>query len=209
MNTNLRATSLTLRDLLRERLRTDINLRDFFDPGRGGNMVVTLLTPEELAESGNEGLSVWLYRIERDEFTLNQSARRPARDRLLHVPLPLKLHYLLTPIVDSVEHADAPELEQNILGVAMQTMHDHALLAGVELRGDLAGTDIELHVRLEGLDLDQMSRVWDALEGSFQLCISYEVAVVPIDSARQPDAVAAVDVVLPSVGANVSTEGAP
>ena len=65
MNTSLRAASLTLRELLREHLSLDPNLKDFF--GQAGPMVVTLLTHEELSASKDEGLSVWLYRIERDE----------------------------------------------------------------------------------------------------------------------------------------------
>ena len=77
-------------------------------------------------------------------------------------------------------------------------LHDHSTLHGTDLKGDLAGSSDEMHVRLESLDLDQMSRMWDALEHSFQLCISYEVSVVPIDSSRQPATPAPVDAVLPS-----------
>jgi regulator of sigma D len=61
-------------------------------------------------------------------------------------------------------------------------------------------------VRLETLGLDEMSRVWEALEGSYQLAVSYEVAVVNIDSALEPDSVVAVQEVLADVGQIV---GAP
>jgi hypothetical protein len=197
MNTSIRAISLTLRDLVTEHLKTDVNLRVFFDPAGGGTMLVSLLAPEELGEK-NEGVSLWLYRIERDEQTLNLPPRRSARDRRLHQPLPLKLHYLVVPVVDVTQRQDGPELEQNIVGAVMQVLHDHSTLFGAALKGDLAGTAEEMHVRLEPLDLDQMSRMWEALDHSFQLCISYEVSVVPIDSALQPDTAAPVDVVLPT-----------
>jgi len=163
MNTSIRAISLTLRELVAAHLKTDVNLRVFFDSSGGGTMLVSLLAPEELA-ANNEGVSLWLYRIERDEQTLNLPPRRSARDRLLHEPLPLKLHYLVVPVVDVKQRPDGPELEQNIVGAVMQVLHDHPLLRGTDLKGDLAGSSEEIHVRLESLDLDQVSRMWEALE---------------------------------------------
>ncbi len=205
MNTSIRAASLTLRELVSQHLKSDLNLRTFFDPGLGGTMLASLLAPEELAAQ-NEGVSLWLYRIERDEQTLNQPPRRSARDRLLHVPLPLKLHYLVVPVIDVTQRPDGPELEQNILGATMQVLHDKAILRGADLKGDFAGTTEELHVRLETLDLDQMSRMWDALAHAFQLCVSYEVAVVPIDSSYEPEARPAVDVVVAQYGVITDAE---
>ncbi|MEJ7598214.1 MAG: DUF4255 domain-containing protein [Kofleriaceae bacterium] len=197
MNTSIRAVSLTLRDLVTEHLKSDLNLRTFFDVGLGGAMVVSLLGPEELAKN-SEGVSLWLYRVVRDEQALNLPPRRSSRDRLIHEPLPLRLHYLVVPVVDVAARTDGPELEQHILGAVMQVLHDRATLHGVALKGDLAGSSEEINVRLESLDLDQMSRMWDALEHAFQLCISYEVSVVPIDSARQPATPTPVDTVMPS-----------
>jgi len=206
MNTSIRALSLTLRELVTQHLRNDPNLRPFFDPTAGGPMQVSLLAPEELAEN-NEGVSLWLYRIERDEQTLNLPPRRSARDRLIHEPLPLRLHYLVVPVVDVTQRPDGPELEQNIVGAVMQVLHDHSTLRGVDLQGDLAGSSEEIHVRLEQLDLDQMSRMWEALDHAFSLCVSYEVSVVPIDSALQPMTPAPVDVVVPTYG--IASEESP
>ena len=61
-------------------------------------------------------------------------------------------------------------------------------------------------MRLEALDLDQMSRMWEALDHAFQLCISYEVSVVPIDSALQPLPVPPVDVTMPTYATITSAE---
>lgn len=208
MNTSIRAFSLTLRELVTQCFKTDVNLRDFFDPARGGTMIVSLLAPEELAAS-NEGVSLWLYRIERDPETLNAPPRRSAKDKLLHQPLPLRLHYLVVPVVDVSQRSDGPELEQNILGAVLQVFHDHACLRGSDLRGDLAGTNLELHMRLETLDLDQMSRMWDALSHAFQLAVSYEAAVIPIDSSMQPEVTPPVDVAMPEYGLITSAEESP
>jgi hypothetical protein len=205
MNTSIRGLSLTLRELVTQALKTDVNLRTFFDPGLGGGMQASLLGPEDLAAQ-HEGVSLWLYRIERDEETLNAPPRRSARDRLLHEPLPLKLHYLVVPVVDVTTRTDGPELEQNIMGAVMQVFYDNAILRGAALQGDLTGSNLELHLRLEALDLDQMSRMWEALAHAFQLCISYEVSVVPIDSALQPQTTPPVDVAQPQFGIVTSAQ---
>jgi uncharacterized protein DUF4255 len=208
MNTSIRATSLTLRELVFQKLRDDLNLSSFFDPGVGGPMVVSLLAPEELETNSHEGLCLWLYRIERDEQTLNQP-RRCVKDRFIERPLPLKLHYLAVCVIDTKNRVDGPELEHNILGAVMQTFHDHATLRGADLQGDLGGSSLEIHVRLETLDLDQTSRMWEALNHAYQLCISYEVAVVPIDSALQPINAPRVDVVMPTYGVASPTGDTP
>ena len=82
---------------------------------------------------------------------------------------------------------------------------DHAP-SGADLKGDLAGSSEEMHVRLESLDLDAMSRMWEALDHSYQLCLSYEISVVPIDSALQPTTPGPVDVVMPTYALVTSAE---
>jgi len=42
--------------------------------------------------------------------------------------------------------------------------------------------------------------VWDALEIPYQLCVSYEVSVVPVDSALQPEPAIPVDSLLAQIG---------
>jgi hypothetical protein len=54
------------------------------------------------------------------------------------------------------------------------------------------------------LPLDEISLVWDALEGPYQLSVSYEVTLVDIDSAREPDTRAPVLTVLAEAGPVVS-----
>ena len=173
-----------MRELLRQALVNDPDLDVFFDPGQGGVMTVSLLTPQELVEQNSEGVSLWLYRLQRDEQTLNVPARRLAADRLEQPPLPLRLHYLVAPIVSHETRPQAPELEQHILGKVLQVFNDLGSLRGSALLADLAGQPLEIFVRLEPLSLEEITRVWDALDLSCQLCISYEVSVIPIASGR-------------------------
>ncbi len=181
MYTVLAATSETLRRLLWEAMTSDIGpsgLAPFFV----GTTTVSLATPREMQDAGRQGLSVWLYRVVRDDSRLNDP---PIRRMLANgdvefvpPPLPLRLHYLMTPIA-----VTSPDMEQRILGRALQLFHTFPIVSGAMLRAELAGTNAELHVHLEALALDEIARVWEALEGSYQLSISYEVTLANIQSS--------------------------
>lgn len=181
MYTALLATSQTLADYLQNKMETDPNLRTFFNAGLGGTMVVSLRNPEEMAEKNDQGLSLWLYRITRDEDRLNDPPERISPTLFQEPPLPLRLHYLFTPVVDP-STANNTEIEQRVLGKVLQTLYGHPVFRGTDLSGDFSGTDSELRVRLEPMSLEDATRVWNALEQPYQLSISYEVTLVRIAS---------------------------
>jgi len=206
MYTVLAATSATLRQMLLDAMTSDIGpsgLAGFFT----GATTVSLETPQEMVAAGRQGLSVWLYRIARDENRLNDPPEirvRPSGDvDVLPPPLPVRMHYLLTPITRT-----APDTEQRILGRAMQLFHTHPIVGGSFLRAELAGTDAELHVHLEALGLEEITRVWDALEGSYQLSVSYEVTLARIDADLDPRRMSLVESVRPTAGVIVGEEPA-
>ncbi len=198
MHTSLRATTDTLTSLLTQRLSSDSALGVFFS---GGGMTVTPKTPQEMSGSSQpeQGLSVWLYRVLRDEQTLNRPQQRIAYDLVEPKPLPMRLHYLMTPIVDD-NQGNGPLTEQEILGKVLQTFHDTPMLRGSLLDDAFLDAEVELAVRLEPLGLEEITRVWDALETSYELCASYEVSIVPICTAKQPQPVTPVDSVLAEYG---------
>jgi len=200
MYTALRSTTVTLVDILAQQLEQDSMLRAFFNPLDGGTMVVSASTPQEMADNNLAGLSVWLYRIDRDDQLLNHPPRRTSIDRRERRNLPLRLHYLITPIASGNADGNGPPLEQSILGKSLQTFHDHPLLSGVDLQDDLVGSGMEIAVRLEPLGLEEITRVWDALEQSYQLCVSYEVSVVMVASDAEAGLVSPVDAVASEYG---------
>jgi hypothetical protein len=186
MHTRLAAVSETLRQLLEDAMLSDTGtggLATFF--GSGGTGLVSLANPEEMG-ADTEGLSLWLYRVARDEQRLNEPpTMRPiggGRVELVPPPLPLRLHYLVTPLAK-----DAPDTEQKILGRVLQALHSRPIVAGAALRGDLTGSDAELHVHLEALSLDDVARVWEAMQASYQLSVSYEVTLAHIESQARPE----------------------
>jgi hypothetical protein len=200
MYTALRATSQTLARFLEVRFQADPLLSGFFS---GGGMVVSLNTPPEMLDKPAEGLSVWLYRIIRDDQRLNDPPIRVSPTELQPPPLPMRLHYLITPVTNP--RTGDPGTEQLILGKVLQLFHGHPALRGTDLQAEFSGTELELKVRLEPLTLEEITRVWEALEGSYQLSISYEVSVVNITPELELERVSPVEVALPEYGLIVSS----
>jgi len=198
MYTVLAATSETLRQMLADAMASDIGpsgLASFFV----GTTSVSLATPHEMVTASRQGVSLWLYRVERDDERYNDPpivrTRPDGEIEIIPAPLPVRLHYLVTPLATG-----NPDTAQRILGRAMQLFHANSTIAGALLRSDLSGTDAELHVHLEPMGLEQITRVWEALEGSYQLSVSYEVTVANIVSAAQPLRASLVESVRPEAG---------
>lgn len=200
----LHATSQTLASFLESRFRADPILANLFNAVTNA-MVVSLNTPEEMKERSVEGVSIWLYRIIRDDQRLNDPPVRVSPTELKPVPLPLRLHYLITPVTNVAQ--GNPANEQLLLGKVLQALHSHPIFRGADLQGEFAGTEIELRVRLEPMTLDEITRVWEALEGSYQLSVSYEVSIVNIDPELDVERVTPVQIAMPEYGVVVSPEG--
>ncbi len=148
--------------------------------------VVRQASPKEMQQESQTGISLWLYRITRNEFLLNQQPSRPTANQVERQCLPINLHYLVTPML-----AD-PGDEQRLLGRILQILHDYPTLRGAELRGGLQGGDEELRVTLETLSLEEQTRIWAALQEPYQASLSYQVQHVCIESGRQPQQVSPV-----------------
>ena len=184
MSTALLAASQTLQAVLLARLQEDPVLRLLFP--LLGTSVVSLASPDGIVQLDQTGVSIWLYRLARDEQRLNQPPRRLPPDLVRHVPLPLRLHYLITPMMRGVSGDPAPETDQQILGLILRTFHDRPLISGAELAGSLAGTDSEIAIRLESADIEEIARIWDTLDEPYRTSLCYEVTVIEVESAR-PD----------------------
>jgi len=200
----LAATSETLRQMLIASMAADVGpsgLAAFFT----GTTTVSLETPHEMIEAGRRGLSLWLYRVARDENRLNDPPEvrtLPTGDvEVIPTPLPVRLHYLVTPIAPA-----SPDTEQRILGRALQLFHTHPIASGAFLRAELAGTPAQLHVHLEALALEEITRVWEALDGSYQLSVSYEVSLTRIEARSDPLRATLVESVHPETAVLVGSE---
>lgn len=101
-------------------------------------------------------------------------------------PLALNLHYLFTAF--GVDNSEI--LSQRILGTAMRVLHERPLLDVTDLKSALPGVDpgdqIE-RVRFspQPLSLEEISKLWTALQTQYRLSTTYLATVVLIDS-QQP-----------------------
>ena len=196
----LHATTETLVGYLQDSIDADPFFGTPGHPWRDRTMRVYPQTPSEMLENNfGEGVSFWLYRVVRDEERVNEPARRISATELRPTPLPVRLHYLVTPITNR-NNAGDPDTEQYALGKVMQLLHSKPIFRGADLRGQFAGTAAELFVRLESMSLDEITRVWEGLNGSYQLSVSYEVSLVDIEAALEPERVSPVLVSLPEIG---------
>lgn len=167
--TVISAVSSTLKELLRQNitLNKDLEL---------GGVEIYLLSPKEMQDLGNTGISVWLYKVSRMAEMLNEPPERISPNQVARVPLPLVLFYLVTPITGD------PGTRHTLLGRVLQVLNDHSILRGSDLQGVLEGTNEQLRVNLEALSLEELSLVWEALNEPYQLSVTYLVQVAKIDS---------------------------
>jgi hypothetical protein len=87
--------------------------------------------------------------------------------------LPLDLCYLLTPLKQNEEE------NQITLGRALQVIYDNSILT---LN---AGNNVEqLHLSICQRSIEELAKVWEALQKPYRLSICFEVRVVRIDSER-------------------------
>ena len=184
------ATTLTLQNLL----QTQIPLRD----GNLAGLQVTTLPPDMARRNVanvNAQLNVFLYQTAVNAAWRNLDV--PSQTRQGEVgrpPLALNLHYLLTAYGSE---SDDEGVSHRVLGGAMSVLHDHPLLGREEIRGVLANSDLadqfeRVRVTPLTLPMDEMSKLWTALQTNYRVSAGYEVTVLLIDS--QPASRAALPV---------------
>ena len=162
--TAIRAVSQTLFDIL------EANITNSTEPELQG-VPIDLRSPREMRGDGTPslGISLWLYQVVRNADLLNHPPQRPAPDRILRRALPIELYYLVTPI------ANEPEDEQALMGRVLQVFNDRPILRGSDLKDSLLNTQVELRMILEAPSLEELTRIWHALQEPYQLSVTYMV----------------------------------
>ena len=140
---------------------------------------ISLESPFDLRDNDAVRLSIYLYRIVEDGNSKNQWPIQINGARLLKAPLTLELLYLVTPLVGSTRE------QQILLGKVMQVLYDRAILESADLIGSLARAGEEIRVILNPVGLEELTRVWQAMEMSYRLSIAYLVRVAIVDSRRE------------------------
>jgi hypothetical protein len=142
----------------------------------GGEAGIVFSNPTETAQDPSHRLSLWLYRITENEFLKNMPPQiEPDRRLRRGSPLALDLLYLITPFTSSGEN------DQLLLGKTMQILHDNA---SIYVRDPLNDVVDEIRLILCRLPLEEVTRIWEALQEPYRLSVCYLVRSVRIDSTQ-------------------------
>jgi hypothetical protein len=175
------SVSEALRQILWEAIDADPAVR----PVVGSESAIVFKNPTETARDSSNRLSLWLYQVTENEYLKNQPMQRGNGNNQLHYPpLALNLYYLLTPF------AASGEADHLLLGKNMQTMHDNAI---VILHDPTSEVFEELHIAFCRLTLEELTRIWEALQEPYRLSVCYMVRVTRIDSLRTSNGVRVID----------------
>jgi hypothetical protein len=161
---------------------------------------VGVLLPNIDPTGGNnkDRLNLFLY-----QTTLNTSWRNvgmPSRnsdgDRINNPPLALDLHYLITAFSRDAFHAEI------LLGVAMQILHETPVLPRDKIRSvlqalattvpslvGLASAGLEdqidqVKITPQPMNIEEISKLWAAMQTQYQPTMAYQVSVVLIERNR-------------------------
>jgi uncharacterized protein DUF4255 len=128
-----------------------------------------------------EGVSLYLYRISTNTTRRNLPPRTDAQGRRYRPPLPLDLHYLLTP------WARTAARQQRMLGWCMRALEDTPILPtgllnryGTEPETFRPNETVELVC--EPISLQEIINIWDAFKSNLQLSAAYVARMIAIDS---------------------------
>ena len=130
-------------------------------------------------------LTIFLFEIGEDPSARNRPRIRetePPDMKIRKAPMALVLRYLLT-AWGGTEPGDQ-RTPQLVLGRAVQTLYDKAILSGPDLEGVLKDSDESLKITMSPLSLEERTRVWNAVHKPYRLSVSYEVRVVNLDSEQ-------------------------
>jgi hypothetical protein len=140
---------------------------------------ISLESPAELENNTSVRLSIYLYRIVENPYLKNRYPLPGTGGKQRKPPLTLDLFYLVTPLVGT------PREQQIVLGKTMQALYDRAILESSDLEGSPGEAGEEIRLVLNPVSLEELTRVWQALEISYRLSVCYIARVAIVDSQQE------------------------
>jgi hypothetical protein len=171
----------------------------------GGPVTVSAIAPDRVKNGGNEGvrLNLFLYHVAPNSGWRNVGL--PSSDQqgkgLTNPPLALDLYYLLTAYGQQDFEAEI------LLGYAMQVLHETPVLPREAIRrtlktpspvgagilppavGALVASDLADQVELikltpQGMNTEEIYKLWGAFQTNYRPSVAYHVSVVLIEGNR-------------------------
>jgi len=140
-------------------------------------------------------VNLFLYRTAIDAAWRNQDPPSIRPGESGQPPLPLVLSYLITAYGEN----DDEILSHRLLGIAMGVLNDRPVLSRSQIADALPPPGPDLQNQVERVRItpdprpqDEISRMWTTFGTGYRLSVSYDAAVVLIDSTRPVTAAAPV-----------------
>ena len=147
---------------------------------------VTLDSPAALQAGAADAtwakINLYLYQVLENPHSKNQPWVTRDDGKAEYPPLALNLYYLLTPYA-----SDTPSAH-TVLSHAMQTFYDHSILADADLVEPLRLSVDHLSLTLVPLKLEDLTRIWNALQTPYRLSVAYEARIALIRSQQADEA---------------------
>jgi hypothetical protein len=145
----------------------------------GLSLNVSLETPDEIKNSPPESaVTVLLYQVGICGELRNVLGRTGQNGASRRPPLPLELHFMITPWVKDTGDS------YRIIGAIARILYDHAILTFGELQGDgVWATDDTVEIMMESLPVEQHYDIWEPTELPYRLSLTYLARIIGIDSA--------------------------
>jgi hypothetical protein len=149
--------------------------------------------PPDLARQGApvNQINLFLYRTTIDPAWRNQDPPTIRPGEIGQPPLPLVLSYLITAYGEDNNEI----LAHRLLGIAMEVLNDRPVLSRAQIASSLPAPGSDLQYQVESVRItpdprpqDEISRMWTTFNTGYRLSVSYDAAVVLIDSTRPVDA---------------------
>lgn len=147
-------------------------------------VTVTIAPPDvTLSEVSGNRLNLYAYQVVENGHLKNlESTCHGYREANSQPPLCLDMHYLMTAYPENEIVPDADLVAQEILGDAMQVLHEQAIVPPNLLDPGLVDACEELKITLQPVSLEDFSKLWTALpEAKFRRSAAYHVSVIQIE----------------------------
>lgn len=134
-------------------------------------------SPKEIKDDNLPALlSVYLYRVVENPFVKNQFPLPGSGGMFRRPPLALDLNYMITPLLKD------PGDRQIVLGKVMSVLYDRAILEGSDLISPFDSAGEAVRMTLNPVPLEEITKVWQAMELDYKLSACYIARVTFIDS---------------------------
>lgn len=168
--TVIRDVSASLKALLKA------NVSELYD-----DSYISYDSPGDISASTTK-LSMYLYHITENPCMRN-SERVPVTNtnQFKYPPSNLDLYYLMTPF-----GGNNREMELLLLGRIFQLFHEHPVLSGTELLGNLTACgNQQIRVSYNNLAIQDIKMLWETFPGkNSKLCLSYLVSPILLPAER-------------------------